>query len=124
MKKLVALAGVVSLAACGGGETETADTAEVAGEEVAAVPDSAGTYTGTDLEGRETTWVLNEDGTYEIMADGEMVESGAWIDTVRGTCLTAEGAEEEQCYNFVAGEGDTFEVTGPEGETITMTRES
>lgn len=125
MKKIVAIAGIFALAACGGEETETADLETE--EEVATMTasDPSGTYSMTSEEGEEVTWVLNEDGTYEQMAGGEVIQSGTWEETIRGTCLTAEGGEGEQCYNFgQPGPDGTVEVTGPDGETVMMTKEA
>lgn len=126
MKLIVKLAGALApalaLAACGG--DSDADNADVPADEVATAPNSAGTYSGTDPEGAEIVWTLDPAGTYEAQADGETMETGTWEDTIRGTCLTGEGSEGEQCYNFgEVGADGTLEVTGPDGASITMTKE-
>lgn len=128
MKKIIALAGAFALAACGGGDTEV----EEGEDEVAemGVPESTGTYVGTNEDGAEWTRVLAEDGTYTDTIDGETVETGTWEDTIRGTCLTAdaaegEAAEGEMCYNIgQPAEDGTVDVTGPDGETMSMTKQA
>ena len=123
MRACIALASVALLAACGGGSDTAAPEEAVVEEDSMAMPDSAGTYTGTDAEGVEMAWMLSDDGTYEATSDGEVVETGTWEDTMRGTCLTAEGGEGEECYNIQPGTEDGMvEVTGPDGETMTMSQ--
>lgn len=129
MRKIIALAGVFALAACGGGEeAEVVEGEEEVAETV--IPQSTGTYVGTNEEGEEWTRVLAEDGTYTDTVGGETVETGTWEDTIRGTCLTAdtaegEAAEGEMCYNIgQPAEDGTVEVTGPDGQTITMTKQA
>lgn len=122
MKKIIAVAGLFALAACGGSEAE-GDAA--AGEDATAVeeagfPSAAGTYTMTAEDGTVTTWALSEDGSFTETVGADVTTEGTWSDEIRGTCLVAAGSEGEACYNIVSGEDGTTEVTGPDGETMTM----
>lgn len=126
MKKLIAVAGLVSLAACGGsadepGEAEDLDTA--AAEVIPST--SAGTYSSTTEDGTEVSVNLNADGSYAVVQGGETVESGTWEDNIRGTCLTAEGGDGEDCWNIQPGaEEGMMDITGGDGETMSYSYES
>lgn len=123
MKKLVALAGAFALAACGGNDAEETAVAEPEPVEAVDTASSAGTYAGTDENGVAWTSTLNADGTFEDTENGEVVRTGTWEDNDRGTCFITEGDDVEACFTMGEVQGDgTVEVTGPEGETFTMTK--
>lgn len=125
MKKLIAVAAIASLAACGGGAddaTEAQVDEEVAAEVLPST--SAGTYTSTTEDGTEVAVSLNADGTYSVVQGGEQVESGTWEDNIRGTCLTAEGGDGEDCWNIQPGTDGMMDITGADGETMSYSFES
>ncbi|MFB0611544.1 hypothetical protein [Aurantiacibacter poecillastricola] len=124
MKKIIAVAAALSLAACGGNADEAGE--EVAEDSAAAevIPStSAGTYTSTTEDGTEVAVMLNADGTYAVTQGGEQVESGTWEDNIRGTCLTAEGGDGEDCWNIQPGEAGMMDVTDSTGETMSYSFE-
>jgi len=125
MKKLIAIAGIATLAACGGGTDEPAEDAsldEAAAEVIPAT--SAGSYTSTTPDGVEVVVALNADGSYTVSEGGEQVEAGTWEDNIRGTCLTAEGGDGENCFNIQPGaEEGMMDITGPDGETMSYSFE-
>jgi len=125
MKKLIAVAAIATLAACGGDADAPVedDSIDAAVEEV--IPStSAGTYTSTSEDGTEVSVALNADGTYAVMEGGETVESGTWEDNIRGTCLTAEGGDGEDCWNIQPGAEDgMMDITGADGETMSYSFE-
>ncbi|GAA5057521.1 hypothetical protein GCM10023208_23100 [Erythrobacter westpacificensis] len=125
MKKLIAVAALASLAACGGSADEPAEDASLDEAAAEVIPStSAGTYTSTTEDGTEVSVALNADGTYTVMQGGEQVESGTWEDNIRGTCLTAEGGDGEDCWNIQPGAEDgTMDITGSDGETMNYSYE-
>jgi len=124
MKKLIAIAAALTLAACGGGDDAAdagSDSAPAASSASDMPADSTGTYVGTGADGEEVTTTLNADGTFQDTVGGEVIRSGTWEDAMRGTCFVEEGVEGEMCYNMGApGPDGTVEVTGPDGVTTTM----
>ncbi|GAA0279815.1 hypothetical protein GCM10009127_21160 [Alteraurantiacibacter aestuarii] len=124
MKKLIAIAGIMTLAACGGdADVDEAPVEEVA---VAEVSPYAGTYTGTMDDGSVWSSVLNEDGTYADTEAGEVTETGLWADSDGQVCFTPDVAEGEEpeatsCYSMgeVAEDGSVV-ITNAEGEESTI----
>ncbi len=118
MKKLILLAGVASLAACGGAEAPAETEAPA---EVATGPE-AGLYEVTTAEGQVARTQMNADGTYSDIVDGEASGTGKWTWADGKTCFTSdEEGSEESCWT----DGDTAEdgswtATGPNGETVTV----
>ncbi len=124
MKKLIAVAALATLAACGG-DAEDASEAEI-DETIATQPMSAtnaGTYTSTAEDGSEVSVTLAENGTYTVMQGGDMVEAGTWEDNDRGTCLTAEGGDGEDCWSIQPGVDGMMDVTDSTGETMSYNYE-
>lgn len=129
MKKIIvvatAVAGALTLAACGGGadEASEAEIDDSAADSV--LPEtSAGTYTSTTPDGAAVSMVLNADGSYSVTEGEAQVEAGTWEDNIRGTCMTAEGGDGEECYNIVpAADEGMVDVTGPDGETMSYSFE-
>ncbi|RPF70386.1 hypothetical protein [Aurantiacibacter spongiae] len=133
MTKLVALtaASVLALAtsACGNDADapseaqidETALDGGLSANDATQYPvTTAGTY-----EGGGVTMTLSEDGSF-LERNGDATREGTWeYDTIRGTCLTDQGSDQEQCYNMGEVQDDgTVSVTGPDGTTTTMTKVS
>lgn len=126
MKKFIAVAALASLAACGGGADEASEAEDIDAAAADVIPStSAGTYTSTAEDGTEVAVALNADGTYAVTQGEETVESGTWEDNIRGTCLTAEGGDGEDCWNIQPGaEEGMMDITGGDGETMSYSYES
>ena len=125
MKKLIAIAGIATLAACGGGTDEPTEDTSIDDAAAAVIPETnAGTYTSTTPDGEEVVVALNADGSYTVTQAGEQVEAGTWEDNIRGTCLTAEGGEGENCVNIQAtDEEGMVDITDANGETMSYSFE-
>lgn len=131
MRKLVLVAGVLALSACGGEADVAEEETAVVEEEVVEVPSVVGTYVATTEDGTEWTGTINADGTTVVEVGGEVVETGTWRSADDGTtCFindTEEGEEpdEEDCMTFGEVQEDgTLEVVGSDGETDTLTKVS
>ncbi|APE28846.1 hypothetical protein [Aurantiacibacter gangjinensis] len=125
MKKLIAIAGAMALAACGGDAEEPAETGA---DETAVAPmndaTAPGTYTSTTEDGQEVVVTLANDGTYTVTEGGEQMDAGTWEDTENGTCLTAPGAE-PTCFDITPGsENGMYDITGPDGQAMSYSYES
>ncbi len=125
MKKLIAVAALASLAACGGDADAPAEADGMDESAAAVIPaTNAGTYTSTTEDGAEVSLMLSDDGTYTVSQDGEQMETGTWEDNIRGTCLTAEGGDGEDCWNIQPGaEEGMMDVTDSQGETMSYSYE-
>ena len=128
----IALAASLALAACGGGNDDTAATETMAPtpmETAPAMTGAQGTYTGTNAAGQPWTASLRSDGTYEFTENGEVTQFGTYTEGANGTCLTEDTGEtaapaEEMCYNFgEVGADGTVTVTGPDGAAFTMNKQ-
>lgn len=114
MKKVAILAAALAIAGCGE-TTDEAEETEAPAEEVA---EAAGMEItpGLYAVGDETTEYgqtrLNADGTYEDLADGEVVGTGAWATDGETMCFDPDGDGEEQqerCWtNGPADEDGSF----------------
>lgn len=128
MKTIISICALATLAACSGAnetEDETPTGEEVAVDEAGA--SWAGTYQATTEEGETWTSTLDEDGTYSDEMNGEALESGTWAEVGEQVCFYPDveaGAEaEETCFTAgEMGEDGTFEATGPDGATMTITK--
>ena len=104
MKQLIAFAGALALASCGGGDdadvagTDEAPVAEV--ETAAAESPLVGSYGGTTEDGEPWTSSINADGSYEDTVAGEVTETGSWTHI-----------DDEICFNPAVMEGETAEQT-------------
>lgn len=133
MKSLVLIAATVALSACSQGGEETpapAETTEAAAAptdtartSALAGPDAAGTYTVTWADGTITTTVINDDGTYIDMMDGEETARGTWAVKDGRSCLTPEGGA-ELCWTDSEPAADgSWTATADDGTTVTVTKE-
>ena len=126
MKKLIALAAIATLAACGERAEEAApsDTATAEATTAAMTDDPAGTYTVKMADGTTGTTVINTDGTY--------VDTDAEGNEIRGTfarrdgkdCFDPEGDDPEECWTVAPPAADgSFVATAPDGKTtVTVMR--
>ncbi len=137
MKKLIACAAVIALAGCGGEAEPEAETPEMEAPEQAATEDVAraidggplaGTYDTVDVDGNESVWTLNDDGTFTLETAGEDPVSGTYTNVVNddgGTfCADPEGEEAgETCFAISQpGEDGTWTATDPDGNVLKASR--
>lgn len=133
MKKIIAAtlapALALGLAGCGDSEVDEPAEAEIATPDAGmndGAAQVAGTYSGNTEDGGTWTSTLNADGTFQDTENGEVVRTGSWTyDPVEGTCFTTTGDTEAQCFMMGEPAADgTVEVTGPDGSTFTMNKDS
>ncbi len=133
MKKLVVLAGVFTLAACGGNDAEVAETEIASGEAAEAVEEAGaasplvGSY-GGEGEGGEA-WVssLNADGTYQDVVGGEVSETGQWTHEGDQLCFNPDAEEgtvsEQTCLTLVnVNEDGSLVMSDADGNEMTVPR--
>lgn len=128
MKKLIALAACVTLAACNNAETEapTDDTATMTtGDAPApmAADSMAGTYDATYADGRVTSTTIDDQGGYVTMENGAEIERGTVVETNGQTCYNsaAEGAAPKCWTQGEPAQDGSFIATSDDGEQITVT---
>ena len=91
MKRIVALAGALALAACGSGEAPEEGQAAAAAPPAAAPASSlAGTYGASGADGQPWTSALNANGTYRNTVAGQLSESGRWSHRDDQLCFQPE----------------------------------
>ncbi|MEP0191576.1 MAG: hypothetical protein ABJP70_13240 [Erythrobacter sp.] len=129
MKKLILVAAIAGLSACGGAasdEQSAAEPVETAVEEVTAADGgpSTGTFTITNSKGEVSTEVLAADGTYtNTDADGT-VGNGVWEQrSPTEFCTQASDEEEMKCFAESVDADGNWTSTDPEdGEVSTILR--
>ena len=128
MKKLIAMAAIAMLAACGDRDAEAPaaeDTAATAEATTAAMTDDpAGNYTFKGSDGSSGTTVINADGTFvDTDAEGK-VTRGTFTRKDGQDCFDEEGDVAEVCWTVGAPNPDgTFTATSLDGKTtVTVTR--
>lgn len=130
MKKLILLAGVAALAACG-------DTAEAPAEDVTtadAVVDEAPVMAANDVMGTSWSWTdetgsyvetIDADGNYITdTADGEHADHGTAVMKDGKACFTSAMTDAgERCWTVPDhAVGDTVTVVGDDGTELEVTR--
>ena len=127
MKKLIALAAIAALAACGDREAEApaAEETTAAADTTTAAAEGTqpGTYTVKMADGSTGTTVINADGTYTDTDSAGKVMKGTFARKDGKDCFDPEGDEAEQCWTVgVAGADGSFTATAPDGKTtVTVT---
>jgi hypothetical protein len=132
MKKLLLIAGMAALAACG--QQEQAAPANDMNEAVAE-PDANMTATPAGFQINETTWTFTRNGknikesvdasgNYIANAGEEHVDHGTVVMKDDKACFTsAMDKEGEVCWTTAPTEiGQSFETTSDKGEKLTVTR--
>jgi hypothetical protein len=131
MKRTMLIAALFTVGACSEAESETAPEAA----EVAAAPEvmqplaadglpAVGNYKITTSDGEVLMEELRADGTYTATKDGQVVETGRWVQTSPELyCYTKdeEGAT-EQCNTEVVDEGGVWTSRDAEGNVATVER--
>ena len=127
MKKLILLAGVAMLAACGGQEA-------AAPEENVAVAETEAPAAVMSLN--ETSWTFTRDGkpiqesvdatgNYIANSGDEHIDHGTYAMVDGKQCFTSAMTDEGQvCWTAPASMevGESAEITSDKGETLTVTR--
>ncbi len=134
MKRIMFFAALAAVAACSEADTPTEPTEDVAMPEAQALPETqalaadgqpaAGNYKVTTSEGVVIMEELRADGTYVGTVDGEVVETGTWVQkSPEQYCYTEdeEGAT-EQCNTEGVDENGVWTSTDPEGNVATVER--
>jgi len=134
MKRIMLFAALAAVAACSEADTQTEPTEDVAMPEAQVLPETqalaadgqpaAGNYKVTTSEGVVIMEELRADGTYVGMVDGEVVETGTWVQkSPEQYCYTEdeEGAT-EQCNTEGVDENGVWTSTDPEGNVATVER--
>ncbi|MCM8557296.1 hypothetical protein [Sphingomicrobium sediminis] len=130
MKKLVLLAGALTLAACNNAdsaadEAPAEDMAMEADDGAAEEESMAGTYEVTWPDGSTSVTTVSEDMTWSAVGeDGETV-SGTISENEEGqTCFAQDGSDEApRCWtNSEAAEDGSWQSTDQDGTTITVRR--
>ena len=131
MRKLLLIAGIAALAACGQRE----EAAPVDANEAVAEPDANAMATPAAFQINETTWTFTRDGkniqesvdasgNYIANAGEEHVDHGTVVMKDDKACFTsAMDKEGEVCWTTAPTEiGQSFETTSDKGEKLTVTR--
>ncbi len=125
MKKIIAVAAVLSVAACAQPEAEEEMTEEAVVEEVAAGPmdgvGGPGTYEVTYSDGSVGTFTAAEDGTYSATV-GDDAGTGTITEQDGKTCFDADGDDAGAvCWtNSEVGEDGSWTSTSDEGDVVTV----
>lgn len=120
MKKFIAIAACITLAACGGAEAPETEEAAV---EAPAMVEGAGTFDYASADGAATGQiVMNEDGTYVDTEDGKDPLTGTWRASEGQTCFTGseEGASEVCWTDSEPAEDGSFTSTSPDGAVVNV----
>lgn len=124
MKRLVVVAGVLALGACG----ESAPEAETAVEESAeALPADMSAWEGgyhlVYEDGTETDLVISADGSYQATTGEETISGVITMGDDGSFCYTPEGSEEGECWtNGDAAADGSWPSTSDQGNSVTVTR--
>jgi len=122
MRKLVLIAAVAALSGCNQNKAEPApaasDAAAATPAAVATAASMAGTYEYT-YEGKPTTTVAKEDGTYEDTQGGKVIESGKWSQANGQTCFDDTGDNPPKCWTTTEPDSmGMFTATSTDGKTV------
>ncbi|GMM94454.1 hypothetical protein [Qipengyuania sp. MTN3-11] len=121
---IFALAACAALIACNDAAEEADDPLVAAtAPPVGTVETLAGTYEVTMANGTVVMQTLRSDGTYNDMADGEVIETGTWRTDEKQLCFDPEGDGEEQCFaGGPAGPDGSFQTHDGDGNVLASVR--
>lgn len=134
MKRIMLFAALAAVAACSEAETQTEPTEEVAMPEAEALPETqalaadgqpaVGNYKVTTSEGEVIMEELRADGTYVGTVDGEIVETGTWVQkSPEQYCYTKdEDGATERCNTEEVDADGVWTSRDPEGNVATVER--
>jgi hypothetical protein len=118
MKKLVLITAVAALSACNQKEPAPAASESAAPVAEATTASMAGNYEFTN-DGKLTTTVIKDDGTYADSQDGKVIESGKWVQKEDKTCFDDIGPNAEVCWTMTEPDADgMFTATSTDGKTV------
>lgn len=128
MRKFIAAASALALAACGSADAEVdpaAETASIAEEVIMSDSPLVGTYGGMTEEDEPWTSTINADGSYEDTVSGEVVETGNWTHESDEICFNPtvlEGEPADQtCMSLLNVNDDgSLLLETPDGNEITV----
>lgn len=125
MKRLIIIAAVAALSACGERAEEAAAPAETTAAEAApamTAAEAAGSYDVKYPDGTTGVTTINADGSF-VGTDGKGVETkGMWAMKDGKSCFDPEGDAPEVCW--IDDEPDAngvFTATAPDGTVVTVT---
>lgn len=128
MKKIILLAAVSALSACGSKPADPAATDTAANTVETPAPATSapatgsmvGTYEMTSPDGTIITETINADGTYVDVAEGKETR-GTWRMEGESGCFDPAGDAPEICYTTTAPAADgSFTTKAPDGTTMTV----
>lgn len=124
MKKLILIAGCVSLAACSQGEAPAEADKEMMAAETAAEETLVGTYDATGADGVTSVTTVDTEGNYTVTVDGAEVEAGTVVETADQTCFNSseEGSAPECWTDGEPAEDGSWVATSDDGATMTITK--
>lgn len=125
MRKLLTLASVLALAACSEAEAPAPEPTEEAAMAPTAIDGGpvAATYNVVGPDGAASVWILAEDGTFTLTAEGVDPVTGTY--TLVGDVFCADPVGEDTaaiCYTQAIAEDGTWTSTDPDGAASTVTR--
>lgn len=126
MKKLILLAGVAMLAACGAQEAaapeENVAVAETEAPAVMSLNETSWTFT---RDGKAIQESIDATGNYIANSGDEHIDHGTYAMVDGKQCFTSAMTDEGQvCWTAPANIeiGESVEITSDKGETLTVTR--
>ena len=134
MKKLILIAGIAALTACGGQEAEAPANEMVAETDMAENAMTSTVSTAQSLNGTSWQFTMDDKQIIESIDDsgnyiadtaaGEHYDHGSYTMKDGKACFTSAMNEDgEVCWTGPdAGIGDTVTVTNDKGETLDVTR--
>lgn len=132
MKRIMLVAALAAVTACSQSEPAPEPTEEAAAPAPEAEAEllaadgqpATGTYKVTTADGEVVMEEVRADGTYVATIDGEVVETGSWVQkSPEQYCYTTdeEGAT-EQCNAEAIDANGVWTSTDPEGNVATVER--
>lgn len=125
MRKTLALAGILVLAACSKAEAPAPEPTEEAAAAPTAIDGGplAATYNVEGPDGAASVWTLAEDGTFTLTAEGVDPVTGTYTSEGDQFCADPEGEDAGQvCYTQAIGADGTWTSTDPEGAVSKVVR--
>jgi hypothetical protein len=122
MRKILPIAALATLAACG--QSKADDTQQAAAEPPAATAPHSnaapGTFVRTAADGTMTILRLQPDGTYSTWVAGNETETGKWAVKKDHSCYMPDGGKERCTSDGPIQPDGRFRVTPDEGDPYTL----
>lgn len=123
MRKIVSIAALAALAACGQIQSADEQSKAPADPPAATAPHSnaaPGTYVRTTADGSMTTTMLQGDGTYSTWVAGAQTEVGKWAVKNNETCFTPDQGKQRCGSDGPMQPDGRFRVTPDQGDPYTL----